>query len=142
MPRPREPLSCSLFVIVHAPTRSGPDASLLAQALHDRLRATTIATWARHPDDIDLPTVEHAARIADDIERRTGLRPDYVELSGDLGDAVAALVRARPGTAVITVASRAPRRVRAAVRRAAERTHAHLALVPDTTPPIDRELLR
>ncbi len=141
MSRPREPLSCSLFVIVPGPTRSGPDASLLAQALHDRLRSATVAVWTQDTDGVDLATAERAAAIADAIQHRTGLRPDYVELSGELGDAVAELVRQRPGAAVLTVASGTPRRIRTALRRAAERSHAHLALVPETAPPTDRELI-
>lgn len=134
MSRPCEPFSCSLIVIVPAPTRCGPDASLLARALHDRLRSATLAVWAHDPDDIDLRTAERAAAIADDIQRRTGVRPDYVELSGDLREAVARLVQDARNAAVVTVATTAPRRIRTAVRRAAERSHAHLALVPDATP--------
>lgn len=140
MSRPREPRSCSLFVIIPGPSRSGPDATPLAQALHHRLRSATIAVWTPAAD-VDLTTVERAAAVADDIQRRTGLRPRYVELSGDLGDAIADLVRRQHGPAVLTVASAAPRRIRTAVRRAAERCQAHLALVPETTHHHDRELI-
>lgn len=133
MSRPCEPSSCSLFVIVPGHRSSGPDAALLAQALHHRLRAATIAVWTDDADGVDLATAERAAAIADDLQRRTGLRPAYVELSGDLCHAVAQLVQHGRDAAVVTVASTAPRRIRTAVRRAAERSHAHLALVPDAT---------
>lgn len=140
MSRPREPFTCSLFVIVPGPTRSGPDATLLAHALHHHLRAATIGVWTAEPHELDLATVERAAAIADDIQRRTGLRPAYAELSGDLCDAVTDLVRDRHDAAVLTVASSAPRRTRAAIRRAAERGRAHLALAPERTAH-DRELI-
>lgn len=133
MSRPCEPSSCSLFVIVPGPSRSGPDAALLAHALHHRLRNATVAVWTHEADGIGLETAERAAALADELRRRTGLRPAYIELSGDLCEAVASLVQRSRDAAVVTVASTAPRRIRTAVRRAAERSHAHLALVPDAT---------
>ena len=121
---------CSLHVVVADSAPRQPELNGLLNVLDGRLDRVVVALWT--DGDPDIRSLECIARALDDLERAIGLRPAYVEITGDL-DPI--LPTGAGSTSIVAVPAGAGRRIVKAARRSAMRTGAHLAVVPGRPAP-------
>ena len=126
---------CSLHLLLVGRDGGRPDPAGLLTVLGDRADVASVAAWSPGDQGPDAETVRRAADLLDDLERRTGARPRYVEPRGLIGAVVEGLTAADDGRdgSIVAVSSRAPRRVVRALRRSAAVAGAHLAVLPPAT---------
>ena len=143
MSSPCEPRPCALHVLVPDDGGGRPDLVGLLTALGDHFAELTVHTAPGADGEVPFATLARAADVIDDLRGRTSQAVGYEEQGRDIADALLDDV-ARGLRPVVVVPSGSPRRTVRAVRRAAARTDAHVAVVPSAapSPADDREVAR
>lgn len=143
MSSPCEPRPCALHVLVPGGGGERPDLVGLLTALGDHFAELTVHTAPGADGEVPFATLARAADVIDDLRDRTPQDVRYEEQGHDIAEVLRDDV-ARGLRPVVVVPSSSPRRAVRAVRRAAARTDAHVAVVPTaaTSPVEDREAAR